>query len=342
MLGRVVHEGCRAVAGEHGQCEAERCCVALRAFIERIEKRDGGGDARAVLVNRIVFEPSLPSRDDRDGVADRIARFARERLTLLLADALRGFADDDVERILERIEIDLGDVPPDELERVLEEQVAAAVRMRLIERFGYPVVRGALAGGGVARGADIGAGGVRDASAFEALVGSARVGEVTARRETDEPPRTADDARVQLAVRWLEGRATLAANDADVLFGDLLTTRPRDVAWLLRQYGRHDARRERLVAALSPTTRVRAVHALRPTDARQAIGDVERFSTQHRAAPVVEMRRVGSSRRCGRPCLLICLWIVAAGLIGGRFLVRWCGSWRRGRVSRRLCCWMGC
>ena len=234
---------------------------------------------RPPLVNRVVLEPMMKRRDDGDQIADRLSRFARERLPTLLHDALRGFSEDATERILERLEIDLGDAPPDRLEKVLEERLAKVLRDRLIDRFGFP----AGAAGSTARpwepASDLGG---RDA--YPASPASKR-----GRAGPSIRTQWLDNADLAALADWLEGRAMLDARAVNRLFADALAVSAHDVALLLRDHGRREARRERLVATLDPSIRARAVHALRPTDARQVIGDVDRFSDHHRAAPVIAM-----------------------------------------------------
>ncbi|MEW6346946.1 MAG: contractile injection system tape measure protein [Pseudomonadota bacterium] len=213
---------------------------------------------RPPLVNRVVLEPLLKRRDDGERIAGRLSRFARERLPALLHDALSGFGEDTVERILDRFEIDLGDAPPDRLEQVLEERLAKVLRDRLIDRFGFP------------------------AGAFD------RTG-VRAQGESGGTVPYVGNANLEALAGWLEGRVQLDARAVNRLFTDTLAVSAHDVALLLREHGRSELRRERLVMTLEAPVRVRVVRALRPTDAQQVIGDIDRFSEHHRAAPVSAM-----------------------------------------------------
>jgi hypothetical protein len=256
---------------------------------------------RPPVVNRVVLEPMLQRPDDGNRIADRLSRFARERLPALLQEALRGFDEDAAERIVARLEIDLGDAPPDRIEQVLEDRLVKVLRGHLIDRFGFPSGAFERAGGGsqgmswaamagavyergsTAQSMDR-AGGVdgRNAHPAARAGGSRHAGPAS-------DTRWLDNADLVTLAGWLEGRVALDARTVNQLFADALAVSAHDVAQLLREYGRSEQRRVRLVATLTAPVRARAVHALRPTDARQVIGDVDRFSERHRAAPVVAM-----------------------------------------------------
>lgn len=248
---------------------------------------------RRSRIGRVVLEPTIARRADVDPIADRLSRFVRERLPALMDGALRGYAEDEHERLLEHLELDFGTVEPDKLEAWLEARLAGAVRAALMDRFGLPGPYGV----DIRRHGDAWQSGARDMHPLAGETGET-AHEVRARRADGHAGSPASaggrsalpfDAAHRTLAAWFEGRSELSADAIERIFTGALDANSDDVVRLMREQGRHTARRERWVSAMTAPMRQRAVQALRPNDARQVLGDVGHVAARRRAAPVGPM-----------------------------------------------------
>lgn len=244
---------------------------------------------RASRVSRVVLEPTITRRADATTIGDRLARFARERLPALIDEALEGYAGDARERILARLEIDLGSVAHEQLEARLEERLVGLLRTALFDRFGFPAsVVGARRT--VAEQSADARSATSTAPGFSDLAASAEPPGSRASNHAGAGSDAWGDARLSRLAAWFEGRVTAGADTIEQTFLDALDADTAALVRLMREHGRHTARRERWVGAMTATMRVRAVQALRPNDAQEVLGDVRYVAARQRAAPVARMR----------------------------------------------------
>ena len=83
------------------------------------------------LIERLVYSFDLEDESHYRDYADRLSRLTRERLTAEIESLLGEFAADDVHLVIDRIEIDVGEVSMEDLQDLVRRRVLAGLRERL-------------------------------------------------------------------------------------------------------------------------------------------------------------------------------------------------------------------
>lgn len=210
---------------------------------------------------RQTFEVTVQETLDPYQIQDRLSSIQRNRLEAALGEVLDEFtADDQAYLVFDRLQIDIGELAVDDLETDLVDRVREALR--------------------------------------EALQGQLYRELPTAARE-EAFERSSQVNKELEALRHFLLSGTLpwwikpGSDSIEGMFTRLLTGAPQEVSKLIRDIGRKDFVRKRIVRQFSDALLHQLVHVLEPSEAEFILAYAAHLQQQHEQEPLVREDREG-------------------------------------------------